>query len=495
MIPANAAQSAIAVVEQLEATNRRVVAVAGTPLAQLVAISSLQLQPSVAAVGVVDLNAAAQADYQPTASGIEAESRIESLAHDNLSQHDVLMDGLVTDLSQCVAQHLTFAKNTVRPLIKTFVDEAAAALASYPDQSTYSPQIVKLDLPEVSLLPAVEGEAVKFKDVVYIPLGSPLNLPPASGDAALRYLVSGSAALDNAVAAWVQAKGEDFFAKVYNVVFSSGAAGVTITPDQLYGDKLEGLDALTATFLMARHLLENAPEGAPYGLADYRIAVGTVVEQTGLRLANAFADRERNIALETLIVGSAKDVIYVFAPVYDKWIAEGGVLATLLGNMLLDRPNQTLAAMLQDQEQCMTRWEQQNRFLTVTLQNRKFDAAKDSLRFVTEKLAGENIQTIFGEIAPGQELTLQSPVVSQALDNAKGFIDFLDAEQIKDLWQIGVEVVAGSLFSYSAAFSILNSIEKAAKDNAGIDPNEAALLGTIDYVTNYVVDQIELRAL
>lgn len=504
MITHSAAQAAINLAEQIEAAGRRVVVVEGTPLASLLAVSCIHLQqelspkidPATGAVPVANSDA-----WTPNAQSISDESRMLSTLPNrsqSMSEHDELMDGITIDLSQSVAQYLTFAKNTVRPLIKDYVDQASAALAAYPEQSCFAPTIIKLDLPDVAMMPAIEHEIAKFKDVVYAPIAWALRLPSKTADEALALMQTGSAAVDGALTAWAQVVGVDTFSMVYNTVFAATAEGISpaYSPEQLFADKEKGKIALTAAFLMARNLLDNVPSDTPYTLADYRMAVGEMVEQLGQRLSKAFEDRQLHLTQESLIISwNGKDTVCVFAPVFDKWVEEGGITAVLYGNLLLDRPNLNLAGMLEDQEKCMRAWEQHNRFLTVTLQNKKHEAAIDTLKFVAEDLLAKNLQTIFSEEVVEEVVTLTNTQVADCLEQAKLYIGMLDAESIKDLWAVGLEVVAGIFFSYSAAATILRAMQTVAKDNPGIDPNEAALLATIDYVCNYVVDQVELREL
>jgi hypothetical protein len=497
MIPANAAQTAITMAEQFESLGRRVIASPETPLAALASLSALALKPSLyeadgSVVMAADMAASMNAEYLPTAKDIEAESRLESVEDPNLSQHDVQMDAIITDLANSVGQHLTFAKNTVRPMIATFVEMTSQALAAYPDTATYNPKVNKVDLPQVAFVATFESEVQKFKDVVYQPMSTALNLPIKQPDEVIALMTTGSDAVDKAIAAWVDTSGKDFFLTVYNVVFCATAPDISSTPDAFFSNKEKGQEVLVAAFLMARNLLDAVPEGVMMNLSEYRIAVGTVVEQTARRLCTAYEDRQRYSQLDTLILSYDDKNVWVFGPVYDKWLADGGLQAVLFGNLLLDRPNLSLPAMLEDQQKCMERWERENLFLTTTVRNRRHDAAKATLSFWTEKMLAENLQTIFGEVCPNEELTLNSNQPRSALESALVYISCLDHDTIKDLWNVGIEVVAGCFFNYSSASDILRGIESAVKDNPNIDPNEAALLATIEYVSVYVVNQMEL---
>lgn len=492
MIPAQSAQEAITLAAQLEAANRSLVCAGDTPLSKLMEVCCVNFAPNASAIIVAD---SVVNEYLPDAKAIEAESRYPSVEHENMSQHDAIMDDIITEAATQVGAHLNFAKNTVRPLIKEYVDTVCAQLAAYPDQGSYTPTIVRVDLPEVALMAQIEREADKFKDGVYRPLTTALRLPSLSAAEAVALMTTGAAAMDAAIALWVAARDEGFFLNAYNVAFCSTQEGVTDSPESLLTNKVDGGQNLTAMFLMARRLLETPPEESGYSLTEYRVAVGEMVEQLGLRLVNAYADRARNISQQNLVLSSDKDTAWVLKPIYDQWIEEGNNPAILFGNLLMDRPNISVPAIAVDATKCLELWERQNRFLTLTLQNRKADAAKETLRFCATKLMAENLDECFGECTNEQTLAFASPTVTNARDEVFKYIDSLDNESLKDLWQIGTCVVAGKIFAYSAAYDILKGLEQATRDNPGIEPAEAALLSTISYVTNYVVDQIELRDL
>lgn len=491
MIPAYHAQEAIAMAAQLEALNRRVSAVADTPLAKLVSVSSIAYTPAAGAIMTSDDVAN---EYIPDATGIEADTRMSSLENESLSQHDMLMDSAITDLASVVGQHLTFAKNTVRPLIQDWVNQVSAALSAYPDQSSYTPTIVKIDLPEVALISQIESDAQKFKDVPYNVLNAPLALPAITEAAAVELMKTGSAAVDAAIDLWVQEAGSGFFLNAYNAVYCASAEGISQTPEQILIERVYGNDNLVAAFLMGRRLLEMPPEGTEMSLAQYKVSVGGMLEQLGLRLVNAYADRQRNVSQQNLILAVGKDTAWVFAPVYDQWVKDGNNVAILFGNLLLDRPNRSVPAIMEDASQCMEVWERQNRFLTLTLQNRMADVAKETMRFHLYKLVGENLVQCFGEVV-GDNVSMESPAVQTALQNAQTYIQQLTNEQIQDVWHVGTVVVAMYVFGYSAAYDILNGIEQAVSANADIDPNEAALMSTSAYVSDYVLDQILVSAL
>lgn len=66
-----------------------------------------------------------------------------------------------------------------------------------------------------------------------------------------------------------------------------------------------------------------------------------------------------------------------------------------------------------------------------------------------------------------------------------------DAE-VKDMVTTVINVVCNSRFYYTDAGTILKAINSVSENNAGTDVREAALIATIQYVADYVADQMKV---
>ncbi len=493
MIPATAAQSAINAALQLDVNNLRASPKAGTPLRSLVDASCLPIGSPMVAGGAIDTAAVMNAEYQPDAGSIEAESRIPCATSEAMSQHDELMDELVTEISPLVANHLAFAKNIAKPAIQQFVETVSGVLAGFPEQVTYNPELVKVDLPAPAQMSQLESEYSKYNSSPYAPIPTAVRLPVLSEEGVMELLRTGSAALDAAIELWKQAEGPGFFVNVYHVVFCASAPGITMTPEQLLQDRISGSSAATAAFLMARKLLEAPPEGASYGLSEYRILMGGLVEQLAVRLVSASSERARNIEQGRLILLSEPNRVVVFAPVYNEWIENGGNNGVLFGSTLKAGSGYSVHAMTEGAASFLTTWEQHNRLLTTSQRLRRNEIVRDTLRDAVRTVAATNAVLFYGDV---YGITADNPThakIDEHIYWAHNYIAFLKEDKLKDLWSIGVEVVAGQLLGFTDAAVILRGIEQACKDNEGIPVEEAALLSLVAYTTNFIVDQIEVR--
>ena len=207
-------------------------------------------------------------------------------------------------------------------------------------------------------------------------------------------------------------------------------------------------------------------------------------------LIQAAIKRALDIKTQLLLLSYTNENVYVVAPVYEDWMAAGGNNAVLFGNILSDRPALFVPALAEKSVEYLDMWERQNRMLTTTVVNRRFVEAKSTLKFKAQELIANNIEACFGGYASEQVLTFHTPEVVLAVEKISSYVDALEQEDLKDIWKVCTELVAKNIFYYTDSYKILLGIEQACKDNPGIDVSEAALLSTIEYVTDYVADQL-----
>ena len=487
MISQEIAQSAIQIAEEFDRRGLRIVTHPDAPLATLVAASSVALVASQSvATPAEDLNRA----YEPAAAAIAADSSIASVISPDSSVHDQELDAAVTDIAEAVSSHLSFAKNTVKPLVKELATSVAAALAAYPESATFNPSVVKIDLPQPMLNPAMEEAISEYRENTYVPVTMHMNLPPQDAASVIENLKTGSASADGDIAVWVGKLGEDFFRKVWSTIFTNEIVETVVNFDTLVADKLNGSDYALAVYLLSKRLMDSPPADSGYSLPQYRKEMGELLEQSAIRLSHAYEKRALDIKTQLLILSYTNENVYVVAPVYEDWMAAGGNNAVLFGNILSDRPALFVPALAEKSVEYLDMWERQNRMLTTTVVNRRFVEAKSTLKFKAQELIANNIEACFGGYASEQVLTFHTPEVVLAVEKISSYVDALEQEDLKDIWKVCTELVAKNIFYYTDSYKILLGIEQACKDNPGIDVSEAALLSTIEYVTDYVADQL-----
>lgn len=486
MITTEIAAAAIPIAEEFDRRGLRIIAKPGTPLAALVNLTAVAYSvPKGAILSPEELNA----PYEPVPEQIQAESSVPSVIDNTESQHCQELDSIVTELSDAVSAHTSFAKNVVKPLIKELAGSISAAIAGYPETSTFNPTIVISNLPEPMLNPSIQDAIAEYHENTYAPVTTYMELPSMEGKDILELLVIGSKDVDADITVWTQRLGDDFFKSVYDVVFTASGINGTASFETL-ANSVAGNDSMLAVYLIGRRLLDTPPEGTVYSLPEYRKLIGERLEQSAVRLCHGYEQYALDEKTELLIKTYDKNTVVVNAPVYSKWLANGGNNAILFGNVLADRPDKFLPGMLDKSADNISNWERQNRFQTMTLANRRIADLKSTVCHKAEELIANNLAVCFGEIVKDDTLSFLSPVVASVTEKINDYVSNLSDAEFKDVWAVSTTIVAGLIFYYTDAYKILMGIEAACKENDGIDIDEAALLSLIEYVVDYTADQL-----
>jgi hypothetical protein len=489
MISTEITRASIEIAEELDRRGLGLKPRSDSPVEALVNASRVDF---VAPRGAVLSEEEMRGDYTPNPEEILADTTIPSMIDPEKSVHDLEMDSLVATISDAVSQHLSFAKNTVRPLVKTLASTIQQRIAAYPTTATFNPNIVKWDLPTPMLDELVKETLMEYNEVPFGIIDRVSVSLPAVDETVARELVkTGSGNVDGMVTEWLATKPENYVSGIYNSVFVSQDVGqVAATFESLVSDRLSGTDAAFVIYLLASKLIGNPPEGVTLSLAEYRVKIGDIVNQAGLRLAKAYAKRELDINTKLMIMKYSTSEVVVVAPVYDAWVAAGGNNAVIFGTICSDRPSLFVEAIDATAEASMRMWEQQNRFLTVVQSNKRFVALKEAIVNSAESLIATQPTECFGALIGEGVIDFNTKEVALAVAKIHTYVDGLQESDLNDVWRIATELVTKCIFYYTDSYKILMGIDAAFKENDGIDVNEAALISLVEYVSDYVSDQL-----
>ncbi|MDD2879804.1 MAG: hypothetical protein PHQ58_05160 [Rhodoferax sp.] len=477
MIPQSNAKSAIAVAQEFDRRGLIMVPVAGTPLAKLVDLTHT-LAP---AVGT-------SSEYIPDAGYIEASSTgyLSNVA----SSHTQEMEALSAQIADAVSQHLNFAKNVVRPVVEELVTEVQADINALTIHPEYSLDVVCVDLPEPLVLSSFEEMVEEFKEVNYTPINNYISLVAKTPEEILQTMVTGIDEIDEAVTAWATRRGDAFFQNVWNTVFTHEPTQERF--EVLVSNNDTGIDAAITVFLLCKRLYDNPPEGTLLPLVKYNEQIAELRDQAALRIQHGYGDYARSKSLGLIIRNVTKNELFVNGEVYRKWIENGGKNAVLFGSILSERPAKFIADLDAKAAEFVQIWEQHNHMLSVTVRNKRFVNYKTILLERTEQVIGNNLKECFGPVANNRALTIQLEEVGQGIARLKCYLDTLKESDFDNLWMVCTQAVCEAGFFYTSADKILFGIEKACRENANIEVREAALLSLVEYVTDYVCDQIHI---
>lgn len=477
MIPQSNAKSAISVAQEFDRRGLIMAAVPGTPLDKLVNLSN-----------ALPLSQAASTEYLPDAGIIEAASA--GFLDGAPSEHTLELDALGTQIASAVTQHLNFAKNVVRPVVEELVNEVQADINALTIHPEYSLDVVTIDLPEPMISSSFEEMVEEFSDVSYMPINGYMSLPSMNPIEIMEHMVTGVSDIDESITTWATRRGDSFIQSVWDTVFTHEPTQARF--EILVSNQDTGIDASIAVFLLCKRLYDNPPEGTPISLVKYNEQIAELRNQAALRIHHGYEDYARSNSLGLVIRKVTKNELFVNGEVYRKWIEQGGKNAVLFGSVLSDRPAKYVADLNAKASEFVQTWEQHNHMLSVTVRNKRFVCYKTILLERTEQVISNNLKECFGPVANNRPLTTELEEVKQGVECLKAYIDTLTEQDFNNLWTVCTKAACRAGFFYTSAECILFGIEKACKENPNIEIREAALLSLVEYVTDYVCDQIQV---
>jgi hypothetical protein len=473
-------REAIATAQEFDRRGLVLCATPGTPLASLCQSAAL-----------CDATSNNETSYEPDAAYIAQQS--EGWNPEQCSKHTDELGAMVSVIAKAVQGHLNFARSVVSPVVQALVKEVEEDIKALPVNLQYVLQIKVIDPAEPLLEPVFEEMIHAFKDISYMPIEGYLSLAEKSGSEVLELLGTGDKCCDDAIALWGSKTGDAFFQHVWDCVFTASPTKGRF--NSLIADNATGTDAALTVFLLCKKLYDTPPEGTNLALPAYNEMVGRLRDQAALRLHHAYEEYARNSSTGLLIRSYSLTEVQVNGNVYRKWLEGGGNTAVLFGSVLSSRPSRFVSDLDEGAGQFLSTWEQHNFLLSTSERNKRFARYKEILHGRLLGVVGADLQNCFAHLRPGMPADTNMPEYLVFLKNADAFVDSVNESDFKNLWSLSLKAVCQSAFYYTGAESILGGIERACQCNAGIEVREAALLSLVDYVVDYVCDQMCLSGL
>lgn len=479
MIRTQTAQSAIDLAQEFDKRGLALTFKGNTFLEALYASSTIDyVQP------------APMPEFEPTAGDLSLDTQFVPFGASR-APHDVALEACVLEIADAVRHHLDVARNVVKPVIKEFYERVEAAMKAMPTTAQYNPDTVKLRLPEVMDNGLFSTLIDGYKGTNALEVDKTVGLPEMDEDSALKLLDTGNTTLDADAKNWITRLGAPFFMDVFRQVFGLGGSAMGLS--QAINAVVTGPDTACAAFLMAKNLFGNPPPGLSMSLSEYNSRLDAVLRTSAVKLLRSYELFKAWEDTKTVLIGATDATVRVVGSVYDDWTASGGNPAILLGASLSDRSMHTVAELADRGDQYLDVWTQHNRNLTATMTARRYVDTIALLKFKTEQILSDRAKHCFSElVGDDADINFASPCVQDAKKRCELLIDGFTNDDLTDLWFICTEIVALGIFHYTDAYQLLMGIDAAMKEDPRLSPEDAAKISAAEYITDYVVDQMEV---
>jgi hypothetical protein len=407
---------------------------------------------------------------------------------ENPSLHDNAIGQVIDTLSGVVASHIAIARNVVKPHVLEFMTEYAEyCQRNKVVDPASSFNIVQKELPAlfedqsfIEQFKYYEGKAsiipkgyVSFGDVV-VDHNSLLSL--------------GSARIDKLLAEAVIEMGDDFAKRVFEAFFRQNPdSGLDVSYSTLGQQNLyDALYMCLVLYTMAQKLHSNVPEGLNVSLSEYQSYMLEVRDFAGSMLNSLIKRAYFMIKNNTLILKSDSKTksIYVQGSVYRAYLEQGGTVEMVLGVCATNSGATSLSTVLDSRDALTRGWNSYCSFASVSAENARLDNTKMFLLTVMNTHMC-NLSDVEKEY-----VSKDPQYANTVMKVASEYIGCLKLHDLDLVAELALNLMARARFYFTAGYQILSGIEQATKLNPNLDPREAALVSAVNYVTDYLADQI-----
>lgn len=487
MIHDTAVTAAILLTQEFDARGLQINAQAGTPVGELVACNFLKL-------GEQNLSGGAAKQYDPSVNFIVgASNNFGGNMRGESVPHTEKMEALKMGIAKYVRQHISFAKNVVRPLIEELAGEIKSAVTSIQLDPYKDTKVVTYDLPKPLEDAGLREELQPYKNK---PVTTVKYAQCGFGDKApteLKELLTVSQfGLDEELTNWYATKGDAFLQLVWTSCFTGAPNGHDFQSLKLGAD---GLDVCLAVFLLCDKLHDTPDEGVKIARGVFNQNLFALKSEAAARLVYAIEEYESFVKTQLLIKSYNPSQITVIGEVYRAWLENGGNNAMVLASTLMPTPILHVPLIQEARPALERRWSAYTAMLQTTLANKKYSYCREIAIDKTKRLVAENFKQCYASVKDCGEVDENLPEYSEFKKRIVDVCMNISDKAFDNLWELATILVCDCVFYYTDAGKILKGIDDACQKNPDLDVNEAALLSLIEYVTDYVRDQLSIKSL
>lgn len=406
---------------------------------------------------------------------------------------------LVDQIAPLVTAHISHARNVVVPLVTSLAEAYLTYLesAKLKDPSSMF-EICKVKLPSILTDESFLSDLGYSRDVSKGLPATYLRLDSKTHEDIIDLCMTGTSRFDEQIKTWLMSKEPGWLEQVWHGVFGKNeylpSDTMVVSYNSLENHSYTPQDCAElclAVYLISRKLQVNVPEGVEMSLSKFDTLITTIKDFAAGNLSNHLRKVAQANTTNSLIVqyNEATYRLYVNDDLYGGWLDKGGSPEILLGMVCTGNVVKTIPEIDQKAEQFKKAWDN---FVALhqakEVNNRHTYARKALISLFNDQLA----------VAIPEEKDIrqkESNFCDSRIKKAYECINALTVGELDDAYAVCLRLVAGIRFNYTSAYYILKDIDAVCKANPNIDVREAANLATINYIGDYLADQIAIKRL
>lgn len=409
------------------------------------------------------------------------------------SNHDVIMDTYIADLKQLTSNYVTFARNVVNKKVNSFKENFSQSLSNYnykEAEDFFKVSYFKLhDIFKTYLLDELKtykgGNSKYYFESV--------NLSPIMSEEfdICKYILTGDEDLDKTLIDWFNALSRN---KALHFL-TENIAEYTLSNDGM-------LDYTLINYLFYRNLTEKTDLDLGYSSAQLRSKAIANRDYFGYKLGISLDMFNKDIA-KGRIFSTTTQTSYSYmnkepinVVIYEESLgrlskqSEGEVgIETLFGYLASGNGNSaTVDEIIESKEEYFKKWNIVRSMYTIHLNNNRLDIFKQMLRFAFDASLKDEDRTDDEK----QFLVNNPKYIEETNVLGSEYINDLHISDIDNVDKIVLDLVAKIQYRFTNAYYILRDMSESLALSENIDPLEAALFATVRYLTDSLVEQLNI---
>lgn len=438
-----------------------------------------------------NMSAIASLILDPTGNGDTGYCSDETSSNAEIvvDKFDAYFGSVVDDLAIAVNNHISIAKNVVNPLVIDLADKIRT-FTNTPEPTTESRfEIVKISLPSIvkdefflKSLYKTKGKADVYpKNKISIDT----NEVKFNREYIQSVLSTGNADLDKELFVWLSSIEDELINHVVGEYFIEGNSYYGILP-ALHRFS-NGVNESLLVYMLASKLFDMDPIVKGMTLFAYRDVLANYRDYAGARLCNYLDEYNRHSVTKTLVIDVDKQNLKAFVNevVYKEWLASGGSVEVLYGTIVSAKRYTSVSAINIDKEKLLTEFNRYVTYKNSTANITKFNSNKAMLSIAFNELY--TLSEVEASYSPGYDIR------SKVLKDVSDYIELMSKDCFKNPDVIALELIARIRFYFTSSYFILKGICEIGQENPNAPADEAALLASLDYVVDYVMDQFVVK--
>lgn len=407
------------------------------------------------------------------------------------SEHDTYMDNYIDDLSRLVSGYLDFSRNVVNKEVQKLVESTLEAVSNYRHREAEDFfEVEYYKLPEAFTTYTLSEEISHYTSKTDRGLPEPINLKSIAdeeGESFENRFLLGDIEEDVFISGWLKSLG----GKVKQYIL-----------DKIEEYNLQLTDKLNyhlVNYLFYRNLANTTDINTGDSSATLKRKAVFARDYYGMQLHTAIDEYRKQIKLGRVIAtnnqlsfsyfneGTVKLVIYEQS--FAELVKSGGSIETLLGYIVTgdSSVSVTVDELMVDGKNYNDLWSKTRALYMVHLNSKRLDIFKHTLRNCFESSISPERLT-----ESELEFSKHSEFQNETIRLGNQFIDQLRITEIEDLEKIALELVARIRFRFSNAYELLSRMRDLMASDSDMEPMEAALYSTVNYLTDYMLDQASI---